>query len=113
MATDNFETLRQANIARQLNWPGSERADLAFRTIEVAGEFGEVSETVKKLLRAERGIKGSQATVAEVAEEMADAVIALDLLAAHLGIELWPAIVSKFNMTSEKYGLPDRLESIQ
>lgn len=102
-------TLRNANRSRQAEWPGNEKADTAFRAIEVAGEFGEVAEAVKKYLRGERGIKGSTATKQDVAEEMADAIIALDLLADEMGIDLAPEIARKFNLTSEKYGLETRI----
>lgn len=106
----SFGDLRDANSARQYEWPGNEQADLAFRVIEVAGEAGEVLEAVKKLLRAERGIRGSIATVEDVASEMADNIIALDLLANELGVDLAAAVVRKFNATSEKYRLETRLD---
>jgi len=109
MSTITFGALRQANETRQTEWPGNEQADVAFRAIEVAGEFGEVAEAVKKFLRAERGIAGSTATLDDVADEMADAVIALDLLASRLGIGLSVAVARKFNKTSEKYGFQTRL----
>ncbi|MEO1951478.1 MazG-like family protein [Thioclava sp.] len=109
MNTLTFGALRQANNTRQMEWPGNDKADVAFRAIEVAGEFGEVSEAVKKHLRAERGIKGSTATPSDVADEMADAIIALDLLAAEMGIDLSEAVARKFNLTSVKYGLQTRL----
>lgn len=102
-------TLRHANRSRQAEWPGNEKADTAFRAIEVAGEFGEVAEAVKKFLRGERGIKGSTASKQDVADEMADAIISLDLLADEMGIDLTDAIARKFNMTSEKYGLETRI----
>ena len=75
----------------------------------MAGEFGEVAEAVKKFLRAERGIKGSTATLEDVADEMADALIALDLLANQMGLDLSKAVQRKFNRTSEKYGPQTRL----
>lgn len=112
MSTLTFGELRQANNTRQMEWPGNEKADVAFRAIEVAGEFGEVSEAVKKHLRAERGIKGSTATPMDVADEMADAIIALDLLAAELGIDLSEAVARKFNRTSVKYGMQTRLPEL-
>jgi len=100
-----FNVLRQANQNRQREWPGNEKADLAFRAIEVAGEAGEVSEAVKKFLRAERGIKGSTATRDDIASEMGDLLVSLDLLADELGINLGEAVRRKFNATSEKYGM--------
>lgn len=108
-ANMKFEDLRNANSERQKEWPGDDQADVAFRTIEVAGEFGEVAEAIKKFLRAERGIKGSTATLEDIADEMADSIIALDLLAGQLGVDLGAAVARKFNKTSEKYGLTTRL----
>lgn len=106
-----FDALREANNTRQREWPGNEKADVAFRAIELAGEFGEVSEAVKKLLRAQRGIKGSIATLEDVADEMADAIISLDLLAGELNVNLGEAVSRKFDKTSEKYGLTTRLHA--
>lgn len=106
----DFEILRNANKTRQDEWPGSEKADLCFRTIEVAGEFGEVAEAVKKYLRAMYGIKGSTATLEDIADEMADAIIALDLLANELNINLGEAVKTKFNKTSMKYDLETFIE---
>ncbi len=104
-----FQDLRDANSIRRTEWPGDDQADTAFRALEVAGEFGEVAEAVKKMLRAERGIKGSTATLQDVADEMADAIISLDLLADHLGIDLGASVARKFNKTSQKYGLHTRI----
>jgi NTP pyrophosphatase (non-canonical NTP hydrolase) len=100
-----FTTLRDANVNRQKEWPGNEQADVAFRAIEVAGEAGEVLEKVKKLLRAQRGIKGSTATADDVAEEMGDLIVSLDLLANELGIDLGRAVRAKFNATSQQHGM--------
>lgn len=100
-----FNVLRDANISRQQEWPGNDQADVPFRAIEFAGEAGELSEAIKKFLRAERGIKGSTATLADVASEMGDVLVSLDLLAREMGINLGDAVRSKFNATSEKYGM--------
>ena len=100
-----FNVLRGANRRRQQEWPGNDKADTAFRAIEVAGEAGEVAEAIKKFLRAERGIKGSTATKDDVASEMGDLLVSLDLLADSLGIDLGKAVREKFNATSEKYGM--------
>lgn len=100
-----LEELREANLARQAKWPGNDQADVAFRAIEVAGEAGELMEAVKKWLRAERGIKGSTATLRDIAGEMCDVLVALDLLANELGIDLAYELPFKFNATSRKYQL--------
>ena len=105
-----FSDLRQANVTRQKEWPGNDQADIAFRGLEVAGEFGEVAEALKKYLRGTRGIKGSTADLQDVANEMADAIIALDLLADQMGIDLGAAVTRKFNATSQKYGLETQID---
>jgi NTP pyrophosphatase (non-canonical NTP hydrolase) len=101
----HLNDLRHANRKRQAEWPGNEKADVAFRCIEVAGEAGEVCEAVKKFLRAQRGIKGTTADVSKVADEMGDLMVSLDLLADELGIDLGDATRRKFNATTAKYGL--------
>lgn len=104
-----FSALREANRARQAEWPGAERADLAFRALEVAGEAGELANKVKKVLRLMRGIKGTQEghddLLAAIAKEAADVVISVDLLCDDLGIDLGWAVTGKFDETSAKHGL--------
>jgi len=100
-----FNTLRSANRNRQKEWPGNDQADPAFRALEVAGEAGELCEAMKKWLRAERGIKGSTATKEDIAREMGDLLVALDLLADAMGIDLGVAARRKFNKTSKKYAM--------
>lgn len=92
-----------ANSHRQKEWPGHQETDVAFKAIEFAGETGELMEAIKKFLRVERGIMGSTATKQDIADEMGDVLISLDLLAAAMGIDLSEAVRSKFNATSEKY----------
>lgn len=83
----DFSKLRTANIARQAEWPGNDKVDLGFRALEVADEAGEVLGAIKKLTRAQRGIAGSTLTLQDVADELADTAIALDLLAIELGFD--------------------------
>jgi len=110
MATPlNFDRLRTMSQLRQQEWPGSSNATLEFRTIEVAGETGELMEVVKKYLRGRDGIAGRQASRDEIRDEMAGVIIAVDLLAARLHIDLSVAITNKFNRTSEKYNLATTL----
>lgn len=105
----DFRTLSQANLSRQAEWPGSDKADLGFRMLEVFGETGELAEALKKYTRAQRGIAGTTATLENIADEMGDVVIALNLLALQLNIDLGEATANKFNKTSVKYGLRTRL----
>ncbi|AVO37376.1 MazG-like family protein [Pukyongiella litopenaei] len=86
----DFQKLRVANVARQVEWTGNEQADIAFRALEVADEAGEIAGAVKKLLRAQRGICGSTKSIEDVADELGDTVIALDLLANEFGVDLPP-----------------------
>lgn len=83
----DFEQLRIANVVRQMEWPGNEEADLAFRALEVADEAGEVMGAIKKLERARRGIAGSTLDLQAVADELGDTMIALDLLANEINWE--------------------------
>jgi NTP pyrophosphatase (non-canonical NTP hydrolase) len=79
------------------------------------GELGEAANKAKKLNRVRDGITGNTETVAELrtglADEIADSVIYLDLLAQAAGFDLETAIVSKFDRTSERIGSPERLGS--
>ena len=124
---DVLELLRAANNERQKEWPGSEKADLAFRAIEVLGETGEavsevlalaisglvlsqasgrVAEAAKKLVRAERGIGGTTVDLEALEDELSDLVIAADLLGQKVGCKpLSVTVPRKFNRTSRKYDL--------
>lgn len=68
-----------------------------------AGEMGEVCKLIKKMRR------GEVIPRTEVAHEIADTIIYLDLLAAALNIDLNRAVVEKFNVVSERRGSKVRL----
>lgn len=110
---NNFNDLRQANVARQKEWDSDDQITgplgKLWKSNELSGECGEASNVVKKLVREELGIRGSRDTVEHLAEELADVVICADLLAAEYGIDLNAAVRNKFNATSEKVGLRTRL----
>ena len=106
---DGWDTLSAANKARQDEWDPNDKITLAFRGNELAGETGEACNIIKKLERERLGIRGSRATLAQLAEELADVVICADLCAMTAGIDLQAAIRDKFNATSERYGLKTRL----
>jgi NTP pyrophosphatase (non-canonical NTP hydrolase) len=106
----HYTNLSAANAARQREWVSDDSAlTLGFKGNELAGEVGEACNVIKKLERERLGIPGSRDTVEHLAEELADVVICTDLVAAKAGIDLWSAVVSKFNQTSEKMGFQTRM----
>ncbi len=104
-----FSDLREANVKRQKEWSGSDKASLEFRALEVGGETGELLEAVKKYIRQRDGIRGTKATMKNIADEIGDVIISLDLLADCLGLDLAACAKIKFNKTSGKYKLKTRL----
>jgi NTP pyrophosphatase (non-canonical NTP hydrolase) len=73
-----------------------------------AGELGEAANVIKKLNRVRDGISGNTATPTELreqlAEELADVAIYLDLLAQAAGFDLETIREAKFVKTSAKLG---------
>ena len=61
-----------------------------------AGEMGELCNLIKKRRR------GDDIANVEVADEMADVVIYIDLLASRIGIDLSEAVRRKFNEVSAR-----------
>jgi NTP pyrophosphatase (non-canonical NTP hydrolase) len=83
--------------------------------MELAGEAGEAANAGKKLARHELGMVGGSDDLTNLKEELGDVIICCELIAGHYGIDLWQAVVDKFNKTSEKHGMPvkitDKLQS--
>jgi NTP pyrophosphatase (non-canonical NTP hydrolase) len=105
----NLSTLRIANVKRHDEWVGGNDITPAFRGNELAGETGEACNIIKKLERERLGIAGSRSTIPHLAEELADVVICVDLIAMEYGIDLGAAVRDKFNATSSKVGLSTRI----
>lgn len=105
----DFPKLRTANAARSEEWTRGEVVPLTFRGNELAGEVGEACNIIKKLERERLGYRGSRTTAEALAEELADIVICVDLIAMDMGIALGAAVRDKFNATSAKYGLGTRI----
>lgn len=105
-----MKELDRANITRQKEWDPNGSITLEYRGNELAGEVGEACNVIKKLARERMGIRGTRATLDMLAEELADAIICISLLAANEGIDMDEAVKNKFNATSEKYGLATRME---
>ncbi len=82
----NMLALHKANIARQKEWENSDtKCDLDFWAVELAGEVGEACNIIKKLERERMGMRGSRATLQDLADELADVIICVDLIACHIG----------------------------
>lgn len=107
----DFEQLRDANRRRHIEWTNNGNVSLSFRGLELGGEAGEVLNEIKKLERGRMGMAGGKSDLNGVTEELADVLICVDLIAMDLGIDLAAAVESKFNRTSEKYGLKTKFKT--
>ncbi|MDM9619111.1 MazG nucleotide pyrophosphohydrolase domain-containing protein [Rhizobium sp. S96] len=103
--------LQRAHIERQEEWCPDQKPDLSFRGNELGGECGEAQNVIKKLERERHGWRGSRDTVEHLAEELGDVIHCAVLCAITAGIDLEPAVIAKFNSTSEKNGLATMLRS--
>lgn len=109
----SLSTLREANVIRQKSeWDVDNRISLSYRGNELGGECGEAQNVIKKLDRELLGIKGSRDTVEHLAEELADVIICVDLIAASMGIDLAKAVADKFNATSDKNGFKTHIGTL-
>jgi NTP pyrophosphatase (non-canonical NTP hydrolase) len=101
--------LREANVKRENEWDPGAVQTLEFYGNELAGEVGEACNVIKKLARERLGLRGSRATVSQLAGELADILICVDLVAMRAGIDLTSAVRETFDATSTKYGLKTTL----
>lgn len=100
-----LERLRRANVQRcKESFPTCADWTANDWMTALTGEVGEAANYLKKQRRGD-GIDYSQ----EIANELADVVCYVDLLAAHLGIDLEEAVRSKFNEVSDRVGSPIKL----
>jgi len=99
--------LREADIKRSKEWGGN--PSLEFRTIEFAGEAGELCDAIKKKLRHLEGMKGGVGVIIPIEEEIGDVLITLDRLAQCFNIDLEKVTIDKFNKTSEKHNFETKL----
>ncbi|MEY4942624.1 MAG: hypothetical protein RL254_805 [Planctomycetota bacterium] len=115
-----FSDLRAANLSRCAKWhPGGlNEWSLSDWFTATMGELGEAANIGKKLNRIRDGMAGNKPGEdeaylrSELADEIADVAIYLDILAASEGINLAAAIASKFNKTSIKVGFSERLREV-
>lgn len=111
-----FDAFRAANVTRCLKWhpQGIESWSPSDWLTAVTGELGELASLLKMRNRERDGLPGNKfsPTDKQVADELADVLTYLDLLAATLGVDLGRAAVQKFNEVSERVGFPDRIELV-
>ena len=113
----DFNHVSEVNKDRALIWHkgGLEDWGVADWSNAMAGEAGEVCNAVKKLRRIECGVQQAKGpltredAIAEIAQEIGDTYLYLDLLAQRLGINIEDAIIETFNRVSEREGFPQRL----
>lgn len=103
---DFLSQLRRVNAARWAAWAQGDGEDPLYASNEFGGEAGEVQNEVKKLVREQRGWKGSRTTTEKLGEELGDCIICLDTIARTYGLDLAAVTAAKFNKTSEANGFP-------
>lgn len=108
-----FERLRDFNIQRSKSWMSDTVWTSSDWGMATAGELGEACNAAKKLKRIEDGLSGNKPGETKeylqqnLADELGDTVIYLDLWAKHHGIDLGKAVRDKFNATSKRIGMFD------
>lgn len=114
-----FNTLRGGNTARLRQFKnkhgqrahtqddGSDWSDAQWLQA-VIGELGEYANLRKKL---DRGDLTWEEALPLMADELADVMIYLDILAFRLGIDLGAAVMDKFNRVSERVGSNVRIDA--
>lgn len=106
-----FNTLRGGNRARLPQYknangepahePDGSDWSLNDWMTAVAGEAGDLANLLKKVRRGDFTLEEGRQ---DIADELADVAIYLDILAMRCGVDLGRAIISKFNRTSERVG---------
>jgi NTP pyrophosphatase (non-canonical NTP hydrolase) len=101
----NLRDLRKKNLQRceESFYPLNDWSLTDWATA-VAGETGELCNLIKKIRR------GDKIETEAVADEIADVVIYLDLLAARLGLDLENCVKNKFNKVSDKISSSVKLD---
>lgn len=114
-----FNTLRRANCERLPRFKNkhgepahSEKDGSDWSRAEwleaVVGELGEYSNDSKK---HKRGDIDKEEFTKRAKKELADVVIYLDILAFQLDINLGEAVMEKWNETSQKVGVPMKIDA--
>lgn len=111
--TLTFSEFRDANVARCLKWhpEGTESWSPSDWLTAVTGELGELASLLKMRNRERDGLPGNKFSPSDkqIADELADVLTYLDLLAAALNVDLGRAAAEKSNEVSKRVGFPDRI----
>lgn len=109
----NFDELRRTNKARCERWhpEGIRSWSASDWMTALTGEIGELASLFKMRNRERDDLPGNKfsPTNQQIADEIADVLLYLDLLAACHDIDLGQAVVKKFNEVSIRVGFPERL----
>lgn len=108
--TFNQVTLaNQERLPKIIKWyedrgmPGSGNWKTADWIMALTGELGELANLLKKRAR------GQEISDLDIAKEIADTFLYLDLLTSYLNLNIGQAIQMKFNEVSNKYELDTKL----
>lgn len=102
-----FDAMREANVKRcREAFPTCANWSEADWLMALTGEVGELANLLKKIKRGHPsdGYANPEVAREECAKELADIQTYLDLLAAHLQVDLGQATISKFNEVSIRVG---------
>lgn len=109
-----FDAFRAANVARCVKWHphGINSWSASDWLTAVTGELGELASLLKMRNRERDKLPGNKfsPTDKQIADEIADVLTYLDLLAASLGVNLGMAAAQKFNEVSDRVGFADRID---
>ena len=96
-----LEVLRQVNAERSKKVFGKypDEMSLSFWSNAVCGEAGEMANIIKKVERGDYS-EDDLSVIKQIADEMADVIIYLDLLADRIGVNLSDSVIKKFNHVS-------------
>jgi NTP pyrophosphatase (non-canonical NTP hydrolase) len=104
-----LKRLRRANIKREAERDPEGKCTVLYRATELGGECGEALNVIKKMERTRLGIPGMDVTLTQLADELADVVIAADLPAMVCGIDLESAVRDKFDRDSTRWSLQTKI----
>jgi NTP pyrophosphatase (non-canonical NTP hydrolase) len=108
-----FTELRTANLARSARWhpKGIRSWSASDWLVAVLGELGELASLLKMRNRERDGLVGNKfsPTGQQIADEIADVLVYLDLLAATQEVDLAVAVTTKFNEVSQRNNFPEQL----